>query len=81
MRQWWVCATALIAILLSACSSPGGSPAASQQPVAVAIGIVYVGGPAPDNSRHLAPGTIHLTGPGTDASQQVADGRTRVVPV
>jgi len=81
MRHWWFCVAAPIAILLSACGSPGGSPVSSQQPVTLTIGIDYVGGAAPGHSEHLAPGTIRLRGPGTDASQRVSDGQTATFSV
>lgn len=75
MRHGLLRASALIAMLLSGCGSTDGPGTPSQQPVAIAIGIVYVGGPAPGYSGHLVPGTILLRGLGTGASREVADGQ------
>lgn len=81
MRRGWLCATALIATLLSACSTAGGSPTRSQQPITVTIGIAYAGGSAPGHSEHPAPGTIRLRGPGTDMSRRVSDGQSATFSV
>lgn len=84
MRQGWLCATALIAMVLGACSSSGGSPVpsqqpasptSSQQPLSVTIGIVYVGGPASGYTGRLVPGIVYLRGSGIDLSRQVAEGQ------